>query len=289
MSFRDELLKATKIKESGLLSESLVYNKREFAPTQIPMMNVALSADPFGGVSSGLTAWCGPSKHFKSLFCLVSAKAYLDKHDDATLLFYDSEFGTPPSYFMAAGIDPTRVIHAPITNYEELTFDINRKLELIKTENHVIIVVDSLGNLASKKEATDALSENSAADMTRAKVNKSLFRVITPKLKLKDIPMHVVQHVYDTMCLAGDTKIKTSNGSKNISDINIGDMVWSLSGLQEVINKFTPKDLSGEGKKYLKLKFDDGSEIKCTHDHKFYMKNDTWEEAINIKIGDEFK
>jgi hypothetical protein len=56
--------------------------------------------------------------------------------------------------------------------------------------------VDSVGNLASKKEVDDALEGKSVADMTRAKQMKSLFRMITPHLTIKDIPMVVVNHTY---------------------------------------------------------------------------------------------
>jgi hypothetical protein len=57
-------------------------------------------------------------------------------------------------------------------------------------------VVDSVGNLASKKEVDDALDGKSVADMTRAKQMKSLFRMITPHLTIKDIPAIVVNHTY---------------------------------------------------------------------------------------------
>jgi hypothetical protein len=66
----------------------------------------------------------------------------------------------------------------------------------IERGDHVIIVVDSVGNLASKKEVDDALEGKSVADMTRAKQMKSLFRMITPHLTIKDIPMVVVNHTY---------------------------------------------------------------------------------------------
>jgi hypothetical protein len=60
----------------------------------------------------------------------------------------------------------------------------------------LIIVIDSIGNLASKKEVEDALDQKSVADMSRAKQVKSLFRMVTPHLSLKDIPMIVVNHTY---------------------------------------------------------------------------------------------
>jgi RecA/RadA recombinase len=124
------------------------------------------------------------------------AKSYMDKYEDAALLFYDSEFGTPQSYFDSFGIDTNRVIHTPLTNVEELKFDIMQQLQGVERGDHLIIVIDSIGNLASKKEVEDALDGKSVGDMTRAKQMKSLFRMITPHLNLKDIPLVVVNHTY---------------------------------------------------------------------------------------------
>ena len=70
------------------------------------------------------------------------------------------------------------------------------QLEGIERGDHVIIVVDSIGNLASKKEVEDALDQKSVGDMTRAKQMKSLWRMVTPHLNLKDIPCVVVNHTY---------------------------------------------------------------------------------------------
>ena len=79
--------------------------------------------------------------------------------------------------------------------YSEL-FDIMKQLEGIDKKDRVVILVDSIGNLASKKEVEDALDQKSVADMSRAKQIKSLFRMVTPHLTLKDIPMVVVNHTY---------------------------------------------------------------------------------------------
>ena len=62
------------------------------------------------------------------------------------------------------------------------------QLNDLERTDQVMIIVDSVGNLASKKEVDDALDGKSVADMTRAKQMKSLFRMITPHLTLKDIP-----------------------------------------------------------------------------------------------------
>jgi RecA/RadA recombinase len=196
MSLLDKIKKNSTIKDTAILSNSKFFTKKDMIPTSVPAINIALSGRLDGGLVPGLTMWAGPSKHFKTAFSLLMAKSYLDKYEDAVLLFYDSEFGTPQSYFDSFGIDTTRVIHTPITDVEQLKFDIMNQLGGIERGDHVIIVVDSIGNLASKKEVEDALDQKSVGDMTRAKQMKSLWRMVTPHLNLKDIPCVVVNHTY---------------------------------------------------------------------------------------------
>lgn len=196
MSILSKLQKNSTIKGADILSESKFFNQKDMIPTDIPVINVALSGSYTGGLTPGLTVFAGPSKHFKTSFALLMAKAYLDKYSDAALLFYDSEFGTPQSYFKTFGIDTSRVLHTPIKDVEELKFDIMKQLNEIERGDHVIIIVDSIGNLASKKEVEDTLNEKSVADMSRAKQLKSLFRMITPYLTINNIPAVVVNHTY---------------------------------------------------------------------------------------------
>jgi len=196
MSILEKIKKNSTIKDSAILSKSKFFTEKDSVPTEIPMVNVALSGRLDGGLTPGLTMWAGPSKHFKTAFSLLMAKSYMDKYKDAVLLFYDSEFGTPVKYFETFGIDMERVLHTPLTNIEELKFDVMAQLEQIDRGDKIIIVIDSIGNLASKKEVEDALDGKSVADMSRAKQVKSLFRMITPHLSLKDIPMVVVNHTY---------------------------------------------------------------------------------------------
>ena len=177
MSLLDKIKKNTTIKESAILSKSKLFVEKDMITTMIPAINVALSGKLDGGLTPGLTMWAGPSKHFKTAFSLLMAKAYQDKYEDAVILFYDSEFGTPQNYFDSFGIDTDRVVHTPITDVEQLKFDIMAQLRNIERGDRVMIIIDSIGNLASKKEVDDALEQKSAADMTRAKQIKSLFRM----------------------------------------------------------------------------------------------------------------
>ena len=218
MSLLDKIKKNSTIKDSAILSKSKFFTEKDMIPTSIPMVNVALSGKLEGGLTPGLTMWAGPSKHFKTAFSLLMAKSYMDKYDEAVLIFYDSEFGTPQSYFDTFGIDTERVLHTPLTDIEQLKFDIMKQLEGIERNDRVMIIIDSIGNLASKKEIDDALEGKSVADMSRAKQVKSLFRMVTPHLNLKDIPMVVVNHTYKEIGLYPKDIVGGGTGSYYSAD-----------------------------------------------------------------------
>jgi RecA/RadA recombinase len=230
MSLLDKLVKNSTIKLTAPISESKVFGKKEMAPTPVPMVNVALSGRIDGGVSPGLLVLAGPSKHFKSAFALLMAAAFLKKHKDAALLFYDSEFGTPQAYFESFGIDMSRVVHTPITDVEQLKFDIAQQLDNIDKGDKVMIIIDSVGNLASKKETQDALDGKSVADMSRAKALKSLFRIVTPHLNLKDIPLIAVNHTYKEIGLFPKDVVSGGTGIYYSADA-----IWIIGRRQEKV------------------------------------------------------
>ena len=196
MSIMAKLKKNSKVSGTSVLSQSEFFNEKEITTIDVPMLNVALSGRVDGGLTSGLTVLAGPSKHFKTSFALKMAGAFLDANPEAVMLFYDSEFGSPQSYFTNFGIDTDRVLHTPVMNVEELKFDLIGQLESLDKEDKVIIVIDSVGNLASKKELEDAINEKSVADMSRAKALKGLFRMTTPYLTMKSIPLIAINHTY---------------------------------------------------------------------------------------------
>lgn len=196
MSLIDRIKKNSTIKETNVLADSKLFSTKDLIQTSVPALNVALSGKLDGGLTPGLTVFAGPSKHFKTAFAMLLIKSFMEKYDDGVILFYDSEFGAPQSYFENFGIDTSRVIHTPITDIEQLKHDVMSQLNQLERADRIMVVVDSVGNLASKKEVDDAIDGKSVADMTRAKQMKSLFRMVTPHLTLKDIPMVVVNHTY---------------------------------------------------------------------------------------------
>ena len=230
MSIMDKLKKNSKVKETSILSDSKFFTNKDMVTTSVPMINVALSGSVDGGLAPGLTVLAGPSKHFKTSFGLIMASAYLKKYQDAVLLFYDSEFGSPQSYFEQFDIDTTRVLHTPITNVEELKFDIISQLENIDRDDKVIIMIDSVGNLASKKELEDAINEKSVADMSRAKALKGLFRMTTPYLNMKNIPLIAVNHTYMEIGLFPKAVVSGGTGIYYSAD-----NIWILGRQQDKV------------------------------------------------------
>jgi RecA/RadA recombinase len=228
MSLLDKLKKNTTIKDSSILAKSKFFNEKDMIQTDVPMVNVALSGQLDGGLTPGLTMLAGPSKHFKTAFALLMASSYQRKYRDAVVLFYDSEFGTPQKYFETFNINMDRVLHTPITDIEELKHDIMNQLQGLDKDDKVIIVIDSIGNLASRKEIEDSLEGKSVADMTRAKQIKSLFRMITPHLTIKDVPMIVVNHTYKEIGMFPKDIVGGGTGSYYSADT-----IWILGRQQD--------------------------------------------------------
>lgn len=201
MSLLDKMLKAGSVKGSSVLSKSRFFDEKDPVQTELPIVNIAFSGSLKGGLIPGLTVVAGASKSFKTLLSLYCMKAYLKKYPDGVALLYDSEFGITPEYLESYDIDTNRVVHIPIEDVEQLKFDITKRLNEVDKDDKVFIMIDSIGNLASKKEVEDAENEKSVADMSRAKSLKSLFRIVTPKLTNKNIPCIAINHIYQEMGL----------------------------------------------------------------------------------------
>ena len=120
------------------------------------------------------------------------------------------------------------MLHTPITDVEQLKHDIMNQLQNIEKTDKVIIVLDSIGNLASKKEVEDSIEGKSVADMSRAKQMKSLFRMVTPHLTIKDIPMVVVNHTYKEIGMFPKDIVGGGTGSYYSADT-----IWILGRQQD--------------------------------------------------------
>lgn len=226
-SLLDRLKKVGSV-TSTTLAESSFFNNKEEVVTEIPALNVALSGKIDGGLTPGVLMVSGPSKVFKTSISLYMVSAYLKKYSDAICIFYDTEYGSTPEYFQSYGIDLNRVLHIPVEHIEQLKFDVVKKLEEIKPKERVIILIDSIGNAASKKELDDAIDEKTVADMSRAKALKSFWRIVTPQITSREIPLIAINHVY--MEIGMYPKAIVGGGTGGVYASNA---IWIISKAQE--------------------------------------------------------
>ena len=199
----------------------------------------------------------------------------------------DSEGAQDVNSVSRLGVDTKRFMIKQVNTISEVsTFILNlcTKLEAIPAENRdkVIIVLDSLGNLTSNKEAEDILNATGKRDMTKQQEIKALFRVSATPLAKLHIPFIVVSHIYQTQdlfskavvsggCLSPEEEIIMSdkeNGEytecKKIKDIKVGDYVMTASGnCKKVLKTFEFE------KPTIEFEFTSGATIKCSYDHKF--------------------
>lgn len=219
---KESLIQRTKknstIKGTDILSETKFFSDREKVWMDIPMLNVASAGTLDGGFTSGVHIIAGESKHFKTGLGLIFMSNFLKQYPEGIALVYDNEFGAPPSFYEFMDVDMTRVIHTPIEDIEMLKHDIAVQLNSFSKKDKVFIFIDSLGNIASRKETEDALEGKVVVDMTRAKAMKSLFRIITAKIKIKDIPFFAVSHTYQELKLYGGTVVSGGTGQTYSAD-----------------------------------------------------------------------
>ena len=227
MGLRDRLLKNSTIKDAAFIAESRLFEEKDIIDSGIPGLNIALSGDALdGGLVPGILQIAAESKHFKSKFAIEIVKAFICKYPDGVVLFYDSEYGTPESYFGDIPLD--NIIHCPILDLEEFKHDIVVQLGEIQRGDKVLIIVDSIGNIPSLKELEDAEKGKDVADMTRAKVLKSVFRMIMPRINQKDVYCVMVNHTYKTIEMY--SKDVPTGGTGSVYNSNV---IWTITKAKE--------------------------------------------------------
>ena len=206
MSIFDTLAKEAKNDYAKLVSDGLITgDKQGFIGTGSYILNAQLSGSIYGGIPDNrVTAIAGEQATGKTFYAIGIAKDFLDNNEDGAVFYFDSEAAATTDLFKDRGLDPDRVWHFPVDTIEEFRTQMIRILDnLLKTpegdRKPLLIVLDSLGMLASAKELNDALDDKQVRDMTKSQTIKSVFRIITSKLGKLKIPMIVTNHTYKTM------------------------------------------------------------------------------------------
>ena len=160
-----------------------------------------------------------------SIFCISQ---YMKQHPDSVCVFLDSEFSAKP-VFKQYGIDESRIVYIPFENLEEMKIYLAQMIKEAERGDNIFFFIDSISQVASLKEVTDATKGDVKVDMTRAKEMNSVFRMITPMLNIRNLPLFCINSFYDdTDSQYADPIIKGGKQSFLSSDT-----VWFVTRAQD--------------------------------------------------------
>jgi hypothetical protein len=252
--------------------------ERSYISTGIHILDALISKSiKNGGIPNNrITIFAGPPQTGKSYIALSIARNA--QKDDYNIIYIDTEFAIEKSDFDMYGVDtsdPDKFMLLRTNKVENIKIFLTQLLDELKKQKEkgidvskTLIILDSVGALASIKEVEDALDAKNKQDMTRAKSIKSLFRIISSDLGYLNIPLVATNHIY--MCLTGDHEILKSDGTYvHIKDVKDGDIVKTLNGDKPVEDTVEYKKSP-----IMKITLEDGYEIKCTPEHKFLVKEE---------------
>jgi RecA/RadA recombinase len=173
-------------------------------------LDAALSSRLLGGgiQTNRITCFAGESGTGKS-FLAYSVVKNAQKQGYG-VVYIDTEYSVELDEIHKFGIDgnPDKFILVRSNKVEDINITLSQLLDSLKEEKlkgneiqPLIIVLDSIGQMASNKEKADLLKGDIKQDMTKAKAIGSLFRSINTDLGFLDIPMIVCNHTYLTQDL----------------------------------------------------------------------------------------
>lgn len=181
-------------------------DKQECIDTGVYILNALLSKSIRGGVAADrITIFAGDPNTGKSYVLYNIARN--SQKAGFYVMFIDTEHSVSRDSLRNFGVDCSadKLKLISSNNIEDLKFFLTKYLDNLKNSKldgyelpKIIIILDSIGQLASEKEKSDALEGKSKADMTRAKAIKQMFRIVNSDLGYLRIPLIASNHTYDT-------------------------------------------------------------------------------------------
>lgn len=188
--------------------------------TGIYMLNAVLSGDIMGGVlDNRISVFAGESGVGKSYLCYnICAQAQKEGY---SIIYIDTEFAIELDQLPNYGVDISedKFMLLRINIIEDIKIYMTQLLDNLKEQRDdgkeigkIMFVLDSVGMMGSRKEVEDAKSGKEKADMTKAKALASFFRIISSDMGSLHIPLITTNHVYKSLDLFPQDKMKGGNG-----------------------------------------------------------------------------
>lgn len=208
-------------------------------------LNAICSGSLFGGVPQGrIVGLTGPSGCGKTLMMTKILGNFQKKDPENWGVVFDSEVAVDKDTAIRLGANPNQIRHYPVESVTQTRNQILKLLDGIIENNmqgKVMILIDSLGNLAGDKEIKDAQEDKQASDMgTRAKSIKSMLRTCTYRTAKAGTTLLFSNHIYNNPSQMYPTLVKTQSGGE--SPIYLASLLIQL-GFKLEKNE---KDFEGE-------------------------------------------
>ena len=195
--------------------------EKVFISTGVYLVDAAMSGRLLnGGIATNrISVFAGESGAGKSFMCFSCAKHA--QKVGYSVIYIDTENAIDledlPKFGVDNSIDKFRLIRS--NKVEDVNMLLTQLIDDLKEQKlagyelpKLLIIIDSLGQMASNKEKNDLLKGDIKQDMTKAKALGSLFRSINTDLGYLDIPLLVANHTYLTMDLFPKSVMKGGNG-----------------------------------------------------------------------------
>ena len=192
------LLKESDNDLASVVSSGIVGDCSTYISTGSYSLNALLSGSMYGGVPSNkITCLAGQESVGKTFFALSIAKNFLEENKENVIVYFESEGALTTNMITERGLDPDRFIVLPVATVEEFRTQCIKMVDGLDKDTKVMMFLDSLGNLSTRKEMEDSASGSDKRDMTRAPVVRVTFRTIALKLATKNIPLIITNHTYE--------------------------------------------------------------------------------------------
>ena len=226
--------------DSAILDENSLSLVDDWIDTGSYALNAIISGSLFRGVPVGrITGLYGLQATGKTLLAnKIMANAQKKGY---RIVYFDSENALDSITAENLGCDSSKIKHAPIETVEDCKIQAIQLLTNLIEKNlkrKVMIVIDSLGNLNTRKELDDALENKSAGDMgLRAKQMSSLLRNITFRAAKAETPVIFTNHVYENPGEMYPSLIKKQSGG--LKPLFIASVLLQLSTITEKVKDET--------------------------------------------------
>ena len=197
--FLDDLINISGNEYASKVSDGMLGRVNDYIDTGSYILNALLSGSIHRGLPSNkITAFAGESATGKTFFLLGIVKQFLADNPSGGVLYFESESALTPEMIEERDIDSKRFIQLPVSTIQEFAQQASRVVDkhIENSDAPLLLCLDSLGMLSTAKEVGDITEGADKVDMTKARIVKGTFRVLTLKLAKAGIPLLVTNHTY---------------------------------------------------------------------------------------------